>query len=112
VNALSLGFDEKRLRAFASDCAKLRNDLAHYGGNRSKTTGYSDFISSVIKKNNAFGPLCHALALTEIGLDPAAVRAWVVEGPPAFRRKSYFAEAGLMDHADPKWRSPAATATP
>jgi hypothetical protein len=111
VEALSLGFEKKRLRAFAEDCAKLRNDLAHYGGNRSKTTGYSDFVTSVMKKNNALGPLCHALALTEIGLDPAAVRTWTVDGPPAFRRRWYFAEVGLMDHADPNWRSPAATTT-
>lgn len=111
VNALSLGFDEKRLRAFAGDCAKLRNDLAHYGGNRSKTTGYSDFVSSMMKKNNALAPLCHALALTEIGLDPATVRAWAVDGPPAFRRKWYFAEAGLMNYADPNARTQGATAT-
>src|ERR1700694_1837974 len=59
-NAQWLGFVKRRLRAFAEDCAKLRNDLAHYGGNRSKTTGYSKFVTSVMKKNNALGPLCHA----------------------------------------------------
>jgi hypothetical protein len=110
VKALALGFDGARLKSFAKDCAKLRNDLAHYGGSRSRTTGYSDFISSVIKKNNALGPLCHALALTEIGLDPAAVRAWAAESPPAFRRNWYFAEVGLIDHADPNARSQGATA--
>jgi hypothetical protein len=108
VNALALGFGEERLKSFSKDCAKLRNDLAHYGGSRSRTTGYSDFISSVIKKNNALGSLCHALALTEIGLDPAAVRAWAVESPAAFRRNWYFAEAGLMEHVDA--RSQGATA--
>jgi ApeA N-terminal domain 1 len=111
VNALALGFDEARLKSFAKDCAKLRNDLAHYGGSRSRMTGYSDFISSVIKKNNALGPLCHALALTEIGLDPAAVRTWAVESRQAFRRNWYFAEVGLIDHADPNAHSQAATAT-
>ena len=111
VEALSLGFNKKRLRAFAEDCAKLRNDLAHYGGNRSKTTSYSDFVTSVMKKNNALGPLCHALALTEIGLDPAVVRTWTIDGPPAFRRRWYFAEVGLMDHDDQNWRLPAATTT-
>jgi ApeA N-terminal domain 1 len=111
LDALSLGFDEKRLRAFAGDCAKLRNDLAHYGGNRSKTIGYSEFVTSVMKKNNALSPLCHALALTEIGLDPVTVRTWTVDGSPAFRRRWYLAEAGLMDHADPNHRSPAATTT-
>jgi hypothetical protein len=64
------------------------------------------------KKNNALGPLCHALALTEIGLDPAAVRAWAVERPPAFRRNWYFAEAGLIDHVDPNDRSSGAKAAP
>jgi hypothetical protein len=102
IEALSLGLDQKRLRAFAEDCAKLRNDLAHYGGSRNKTTGYSEFVTSVMKKNNALGPLCHALALTEIGLDPATVRTWAVDGPPAFRRRWYFAEVGLIDYADPK----------
>ena len=111
MNSLELGFDEGRLKEFARDCAKLRNDLAHYGGNRSKTTGYSEFVTSVMKKNNALGPLCHALALMEIGLDPATVRTWTVDGPPAFRRRWYFAEVGLMDHVDPNWRSPAATTT-
>jgi hypothetical protein len=101
LNALSLGFDEKRLRTFAEECAKLRNEIAHYGGNRRKTTAYSDFISSVQKKNNALGPLYHALILIEIGLDPAAVRAWAMESPLAFRRNWYFAEAGLVDHVDP-----------
>lgn len=110
VNALALGFDEERLKRFARDCAKLRNDLAHWGGNRSRTTGYSDFISSVIKKNNALASLCHALVLTEIGLDPAAVRAWAVESPPSFRRNWYFAEVGLIDHADPNAHSQDATA--
>ena len=112
VSALALGFDETRLRTFASDCAKLRNDLAHYGGSRSRTTGYSDFISSVIKMNNALGPLCHALALIEIGLDPTAVRAWAVDRPPDFRRSWYFAEAGLIDHADPAAQSQNAKAVP
>src|SRR5260370_17186781 len=54
-----------------------------------------------MKMNNALGPLCHALALTEIGLDPTAIREWAVDRPPAFRRNWYFAEAGLIDHADP-----------
>lgn len=101
INALLLGFDEGRLKRFARDCAKLRNDLAHYGGDRDRAMPYTDFVSLVMKKNNALRPLCHALVLTEIGLDPAEVRAWAVESGPAFRRNWYFAEVGLIDHADP-----------
>lgn len=97
LNALPLGFDKKRLRTFAEECAKLRNDLAHYGGHRSKTTAYTDFVSSLQKKINAISPLYHALILIEIGLDPNAVRTWATESLPAFRRRWYFAEAGLMD---------------
>jgi ApeA N-terminal domain 1 len=101
LNALPLGFDQKRLRAFADDCAKLRNELAHYGGHRGKTTAYSDFISSVQKKNHALAALYHALVLFEIGLDPTVIRDWAVERPPSFLRTWYFAEVGLIDHADP-----------
>jgi hypothetical protein len=97
LNALSLGFDEGRLKRFAKECAQLRNDLAHYGGARNRTTPYTDFLSPVMKKNNALRPLCHALALTEIGLDPAAIRAWTVEKPEAYLRNFYFAEAGLTE---------------
>src|SRR5258708_22399547 len=32
LNIPPLGLDPKRLRLFAGECAKLRNDLAHYGG--------------------------------------------------------------------------------
>src|SRR5258708_27953022 len=34
LNIPPLGLDPKRLRLFAGECAKLRNDLAHYGGHR------------------------------------------------------------------------------
>jgi hypothetical protein len=112
MNALSLGFDEKRLRTFAQECAKLRNEFAHYGGNRSKTTAYSDFISSVQKKNNALSPLYHALILIEIGLDPGVVRTWATDGPTAFRRNWYFAEAGLIDHVDPARQAQTAQPVP
>jgi len=112
LNALPLGFDQKRLRAFADDCAKLRNELAHYGGHRGKTTAYSDFISSVQKKNNALAALYHALVLFEIGLDPTVIRDWAVERPPSFRRTWYFAEAGLIDHVDPSDQSQRAKAVP
>jgi hypothetical protein len=100
LNALPLVFDKKRLRTFAIDCAKLGNELSHYGGHRSKTAAYSDFLTSVQKKINAISPLYHALILIEIGLDPDVVRTWATESPPAFRRRWYFAEAGLMDHVE------------
>jgi hypothetical protein len=111
-NALSLGFDEKRLRDFADDCARLRNDLAHYGGNRRKTVPYSDFLSSVQKKNNALRPLYHTFVLMEIGLDPADVRAWAVERPQAYLRNWYFAEVGLIDHPDSNSQSAGSTTVP
>lgn len=111
-NALSLGFDEKRLRDFADDCARLRNDLAHYGGNRRKTVPYSDFLSSVQKKNNALRPLYHTLVLMEIGLDPADVRAWAVERPQAYLRNWYFAEVGLIDHPNSNSQSAGSTTVP
>jgi hypothetical protein len=72
----------------------------------------SPWSSLVMKKNNALRPLCHALALTEIGLDPPEVRAWAVESTPAFRRNWYFAEVGLIDHAASNGQSAGATTVP
>jgi hypothetical protein len=103
LEALPLGFEKSRLRTFAHECAKLRNELAH-GGHRDKGTKYSDFITAVMKKNYALAPLYHALILVEIGLDPDTVRGWATDSPPAFRRNWYFAEAGLADHVDPHIR--------
>jgi len=102
VEGLALGFDKTRLRTFAKSCATLRNLLLH--GESDRTTTYTEFTTSVQKKNNALRPLCHSLALVEIGLDPAMVRAWAVEKPQAYLRKWYFAEAGLIDHANPNDR--------
>jgi hypothetical protein len=99
VNVLSLGFKKERVIQFAMECAQLRNDLAH-GGHQDRTIPYSDFISSVQKKNNALSALYHASLLLEIGLDPGVVRSWVIDSPPAFRRRWAFAEAGLIEHGD------------
>jgi hypothetical protein len=54
-----------------------------------------------MKKNNALGPLCHALALTAIGLDPAAVRAWGGGKPFGFPE-----ELGLRRGRFDRLRSP------
>lgn len=99
VEGLALGFDKARVRSFAKACANTRNWLSH--GDIDPTMTYTEFSLSVHKKNNALRSLYHALVLAEMGLDPAMVRAWAIEKPPAFRRKWDFAEVGLMDHIDP-----------
>jgi hypothetical protein len=99
VEGLALGFDKARVRSFAKACANIRNWLSH--GDSDPTMTYPEFSLSVHKKNNALRSLYHVLVLAEMGLDPAMVRAWATEKPPAFRRKWDFAEVGLMDHTDP-----------
>ena len=47
--ALPLGLDEKRLRAFCHACAKLRNDISYFGGERHDAS-YSEFLKDANTK--------------------------------------------------------------
>jgi hypothetical protein len=98
IGDLSLGFTDDRVTKFAKDCVKFRNSIAH-GGHRHGAGSYSDYITSVQKIAGALSPLYHALLLLEIGLDPQMLRNWVIDIPPAFRRRWALAQAELIEHA-------------
>jgi hypothetical protein len=94
---LSLGLADDRVEKFAEDCVEFRNSIAH--GDHLDSVGlYKDYITAVRKLADALSPLYHALLLLEIGLDAPMVRSWVMEIPPAFRRRWALAEAGLTEH--------------
>jgi len=97
ISNLSLGLEDDRIEKFAEDCVNIRNRIAH-GGHRDSMGLYKDYITAVRKLGDALSPLYHALLLLEIGLDPPMVRSWVMEIPPAFRRRWALAEAGLTQH--------------
>lgn len=65
--ALPLGLNEQKLRAFCQACAKLRNDISHFGGER-HDAGHSEFLNDANTKSEALSVLCRALLLHEAGV--------------------------------------------
>lgn len=90
---LDIGLDAKALRAFAKECADVRNQVAHFGGQRDG--GYDVFVRRMYILNEAVCPLYHAVLLNRIGFDPDRIRAYFHRSPYAVQRKQMMKEAGL-----------------
>jgi hypothetical protein len=73
LKVVPIGLDEDRLRAFYSGCAKLRNDISHFGGER-HGAGYSAFLLDLSKKSEALSILYQALLLHELGISERILR--------------------------------------
>jgi hypothetical protein len=95
---LPIELDQGRLSTFCDACAKLRNDISHFGRPQNVTSS-SDFINDVAKMNRALATLYHALLLHEIGVDAKILKHWIYEGFRSFSIKHSFVEVGLLDRA-------------
>ncbi|KUO97737.1 hypothetical protein AR276_21270 [Stenotrophomonas maltophilia] len=73
---IGLGFDNEKLREFSEKCADLRNDLSHYGGERTPGT-YSDVIEGYVEFSIALGHLYHLLLLHLVGISDVHIH-WLV----------------------------------
>ena len=62
--SVDLGIETTALRAFAAHCAKIRNDLSHFGEQRSGSD-YSTFIRGVANKNEAVSIIYHMIICTK-----------------------------------------------
>jgi Apea-like HEPN len=85
-----------RLRSFAADCARLRNDISHFGEARHGRT-YNEFITDTASKADALSTLYHMLLLHEIGVESKILKWWVFEGFKSFPIKHTFVKVGLLD---------------
>ena len=93
---LPLGLEDKRLRAFGTACANLRNEISHFGARR-PGKAYSDFIMDLEKKSRALSILYHCLILQEIGIDKEILTNWILKSWSSSRIKYALVEAGLLD---------------
>lgn len=73
---IKLGFDATKLRDFAEKCADLRNDLSHYGGERTPGT-YTDVVEGFVDFSIALGHLYHLLLLHLVGVSEIHIY-WLV----------------------------------
>lgn len=93
---LDIGLEPKSLRAFAKECADLRNQVAHFGGERhGGSATYEAFVLRMYVRNEAVRPLYHAVLLNRIGFDPDRIRGYFHLSPYSNQRKRKMKEAGL-----------------
>lgn len=90
---LEIGLESKGLRAFSKECADLRNQVAHFGGQREGD--YDVFVQRIYTLNEAVRPLYHAVLLNRIGLDRDRIWAYFHRSPYSFQRKEKLKAAGL-----------------
>jgi hypothetical protein len=81
---LPLAIDRAQLRAFATRCAKRRNDISHEGG-RQPGEDAEDFRSEIKRLAEALGYLFHGLLLHEIGIAPEMVVKTMTQSSLAHR---------------------------
>ncbi len=105
LTSIGLPIEESRLRTFANECAGLRNDLSHYGGERTPRS-YDRFIQRVSVCAEALGHLYHLLVLHRIGVSVDNV-TWLIHWQPTGRIKASLAAAKLIDSERPRQRAPA-----
>ncbi len=94
--AVPIGLKEGLLRQFAIDCARIRNDLAHYGGQR-EGGNYGQFVIAVDKKGDALSYLYHALLLHEIGVSESIINRWLYDSYQSPVIKQSLFEVGLLN---------------
>ncbi len=95
VSSLPIGFDRKAVNIFATECAGLRNDISHFGGNE-KDASYLDFVHKLQRYSRALSTLYHYLILHEIGVDPKWLNEWIHKGSRSYVIRQEFIEVGLI----------------
>ncbi len=95
LSSICIKFDNKELTRFTDTCAKLRNNLSHFGGQREETEEYRDFLKKVIEISLALDLLYHVKLLQEIGAPQERLIWWFKEGFREYQIKQRLATAGL-----------------
>lgn len=96
LKPIGLNLEERRLEKFAKTCANLRNDLSHFGGER--TPGqYDGFIGEIRAVLDALSTLYHLLILKLIGLTDEQLAYVAFQRPESQIVARSFERAGLID---------------
>jgi hypothetical protein len=97
-STLPIDLETKRLRKFATQCAKNRNDLAHFGGVRAGKT-YQKFLNEIDAQFDALSALYHVLLLHEIQVADEVSRRWIYDGINSSLIKRNFVDVGLLNES-------------
>lgn len=101
IKTLPLKISEESIEVFCKECADKRNDISHFGGQRSPG-GYGPFLEKIHALNNALNSLYPAIILKQCGLEDAELFNIFNYGKMASRIRSSLEGGGLhMDRAKP-----------
>lgn len=95
INSLEINFEEKSLTDFCKVCADLRNDLSHFGGQRT-FSNYDEMIQVLHEKSGALEFLYHAIALKEIGIESRTIKNFLFNGRHSYKFSQIASRAGLI----------------
>ncbi|WP_421523877.1 HEPN domain-containing protein [Pseudomonas yamanorum] len=94
ITSLEFNFEEKSLTNFCKVCADLRNDLSHFGGQRTFSS-YDEMIQALHEKLGALEFLYHAIALKEIGIETQTIKNFLFAGRHSYKFLQISNRAGL-----------------
>ncbi len=87
-----LPLERVALRAFCQACADRRNDISHYGGEKTPEVDYSAFVRELALKAEALSYLYHIILLREIGIDWDTLERWL----RSYKVRSALDRAGIV----------------
>ncbi|MDI1296843.1 MAG: hypothetical protein PSY12_13340 [bacterium] len=92
---LDLGIDRQELATFAQRCARRRNDVSHFGGQR-QAGDYDAFLEDIANLSGAVDLLYHALILHITGVPDWLVKRRFIGGPHSYAACAVLAHCGLL----------------
>jgi hypothetical protein len=91
---LPLNIDKKQMDAFTRHCAQRRNDVSHFGGMR-EPGSYNEFLSDIMKLNEALDYLYHAKLLQMTGIPDDQIRWLFLDGFKSYQLTKTLEAVGL-----------------
>lgn len=95
IASLEINFEDRSLTSFCKICADLRNDLSHFGGQRT-FSNYDEMIQALHEKAGALEFLYHAIALKEIGVEIQTIKNFIFSGRHSYKFSQIANKAGLI----------------
>ncbi|MDQ3007282.1 MAG: hypothetical protein M3R47_18100 [Chloroflexota bacterium] len=95
IASLEIKIEDKSLTNFCKICADLRNDLSHFGGQRTFSS-YDEMIQALHEKLGALEFLYHAIALKEIGVEIKTIKSYIFGGRHSYKFSQIADRAGLI----------------
>lgn len=97
ARALPFDIEIDGLQTFAKECANIRNDLAHFGGQRTRKNN-SDYLIEINSKSEVLEFFYQTTLLREIGIDDQIIRRMLYQGFHSYKLKSILVEENLLSN--------------